>query len=204
MKYASEDLDSSMKDISQYRGSLFSKGGRAGLTCVPGQYAAVVAALSVATSSAAIQQMNYDDILAISRPFAKNPRTCCALTLQGCSHLTQPLFPTGFSYDWIMEIVRMLKIAVDYSEEAHHDQLVRNNNLQLCLSILNHLGFQGELQPRSFGGKFAMLALNVRNIVILISIASNTPPQMKDKLNPLDEPGKPHRWSTGSLVSVQN
>lgn len=96
-----------------------------------------------------------------------------------------------------MEIVRMLKVAVDYSDDHHHDQLVRNNNLQLCLSILNHLGYRGELQPRSFGGKFAMLALNVRNIVILITIANNTPLTMRDKLNPLDEPGK----KSGRLVS---
>lgn len=82
----------------------------------------------------------------------------------------------------------MLKIAVDYSEEAHHDQLVRNHNLQLCLSILNHLGFHGEFQPRSFGGKFAMLTLNVRNIVILITIANNMPLKVKEKLSPLDEP----------------
>lgn len=88
-----------------------------------------------------------------------------------------------------MEIVRMLKINVDYSEEAHHDQLVRNVHMQLCLSIMNHLGFKGEFQPRSFGGKFAMLALNVRNIVILITIASNTPLNLKEKLSPLDEPG---------------
>lgn len=82
----------------------------------------------------------------------------------------------------------MLKISVDYSEEAHHDQLVRNHNLQLCLSILNHLGFRGEFQPRSFGGKFAMLTLNVRNIVILITIANNMPLKVKEKLSPLDEP----------------
>jgi mediator of RNA polymerase II transcription subunit 16 len=96
----------------------------------------------------------------------------------------------GFPYDWVMEMVRMLKVSVDYSEEAHHDQLVRNNNLQLCLSILNHLGFRGEFKPRPFSGKFAMLALNVRNIVILITIASNTPMNLKEKLIPLDEPGK--------------
>ena len=83
----------------------------------------------------------------------------------------------------------MLKINVDYSEEAHHDQLVRNAHLQLCLSVMNHLGFKGEFQPRTFAGKFAMLALNVRNIVILITIASNTPINLKEKLSPLDEPG---------------
>ncbi len=40
----------------------------------------------------------------------------------------------------------MLKINVDYSEDAHHDQLVRNAYLQLCLSILNHMGFRGEFK----------------------------------------------------------
>src|SRR5689334_12071395 len=84
----------------------------------------------------------------------------------------------------------MLKITVDYSEEAHHDSLVRNNNLQLCLSILTHLGFRGEHQPRTFGGKFANIALNVRNIVILITIASNTTTTKSLTLSPLDEPGK--------------
>lgn len=84
----------------------------------------------------------------------------------------------------------MLKVTVDYSEEAHHDSLVRNSNLHLCLSILQHLGFRGEYQPRTFGGKFAMLALNVRNIVVLITIASNTPVTLKQTLSPLDEPGE--------------
>ena len=88
-----------------------------------------------------------------------------------------------------MEIVRMLKITVDYSEDSHHDQLVRNNQLQLCLSVLNHMGFRGEFQPRDFCSKFALLALNVRNIVILITIASNSPVNLKEKLSPLDEPG---------------
>lgn len=82
----------------------------------------------------------------------------------------------------------MVKVPVDYSEEAHHDQLVRNSNLLFCMSILNHLGFHGEFQPRTFGGKFAMLALNIRHIVILITIANNSPVNVKEKLSPLDEP----------------
>lgn len=85
------------------------------------------------------------------------------------------------------EIVRMLKIPVDYSEDTHHDSLVRNSSLQMCLSILNHLGYKGMFQPRSFGSKFAMLALNARNVVILITIASNTPVNIREKLSPLDE-----------------
>lgn len=95
-----------------------------------------------------------------------------------------------FSYEWVNELVRILKVTVDYSEEAHHDSLVRNNNLQLCLSILNHLGFRGQFRPRTFGGKFAVLALNIRNIVILITIASNTPVTLKQTLSPLDEDGE--------------
>lgn len=82
----------------------------------------------------------------------------------------------------------MLKIPVDYSEDTHHDSLVRNSSLQMCLSILNHLGYKGMFQPRSFGGKFAMLALNARNVVILITIASNTPVNVRERLSPLDEP----------------
>lgn len=94
---------------------------------------------------------------------------------------------TDFAYTWVRAIINMIRVAVDYSEESHHDQLVRNHHLQFCLSILNHLGFHGEFQPRSFGGKFAMLALNVRNIVILITIANNTPVNLKEKLSPLDD-----------------
>jgi mediator of RNA polymerase II transcription subunit 16 len=104
--------------------------------------------------------------------------------------LERLLIMLGFTVDWINDIIRMLKISVDYSEDSHHDNLVRNALLQLCLSILNHLGFRGESEPRSFGSKFAMLALNARNIVILITIASNTPVAVKEKLSPLDEPGK--------------
>lgn len=81
----------------------------------------------------------------------------------------------------------MLKIPVDYSEDTHHDSLMRNGHLQMCLSILNHLGYKGMFHPRSFGSKFAMLALNARNVVILITIASNTPVNIREKLSPLDE-----------------
>lgn len=81
-----------------------------------------------------------------------------------------------------------MKIQVDYSDDSHHDQLVLNNSLHLCLSILNQLGFSGDFHARTFGGKFAKLALNARNIVRLISLASNTPLNLKEKLSPLDEP----------------
>lgn len=96
---------------------------------------------------------------------------------------------SGFSGDLLSEMVRMMRVQVDYSEESHHDNLVRNQLLQLCLSTLNHLGWKGEFQPRSFRSKMAMFALNLRNIVILITIANNAPGHMKH-MTPLDEPGE--------------
>jgi len=84
-----------------------------------------------------------------------------------------------------------MRVSIDYSEEAHHDSLVRNHLLQLCLSTLNNLGWNGEYQPRNFCGKLSMFALHLRNIVILITIASNGSIQLKNNTSPLDEPGKP-------------
>lgn len=55
---------------------------------------------------------------------------------------------------------------------------------------MNGLGFRGEAHARSFQSKFAMVNLNVRNIVIIIALASNPPTAVKDKMSPLDEPGK--------------
>lgn len=110
-------------------------------------------------------------------------------SLHGYCDQTSLTYP-GFTQDWIAELIRILKIQVDYSEDTHHDSLVRNASLQSCLSILNSLGFKGEFQPRSFQGKFSMLALGVRNVVVLVTIASNTPLTVREKLSPLDEPGK--------------
>ncbi|KAH7171053.1 mediator complex, subunit Med16 [Dactylonectria macrodidyma] len=131
------------------------------------QYSASVAALTVTTAPAIFYQNNYDDILAIARPYTTKKR---------------------FTQDWITELIRILKIQVDYSEDTHHDALVRNGSLQSCLSIMNALGFRGDFNPRSFQGKFSMLSLNVRNVVVLITIASNTPLTVREKLSPLDEP----------------
>lgn len=95
----------------------------------------------------------------------------------------------GFTHDWVNELVRILKVPVDYAEETTHESLARNTILQACLSIMNALGFRGEGEPRSFMSKFAMVELNVRNIAILITLASNTPNAVKDRLTPLDEHG---------------
>ncbi|KAH7196805.1 mediator complex, subunit Med16 [Fusarium flagelliforme] len=130
-------------------------------------YVGSIAALSVTAAPAMYYQNNYDDILAIVRPYTSKKR---------------------FVQDWVTELIRILKIQVDYSEDTHHDALVRNGSLQYCLSIMNALGFRGDFSPRSFQGKFSMLFLNVRNVVVLITIASNTPVTVREKLSPLDEP----------------
>ncbi|KOS16661.1 Mediator of RNA polymerase II transcription subunit 16 [Escovopsis weberi] len=104
----------------------------------------------------------------------------------------------GFAQDWVNEIIRILKIQVDYSEELHHESLMRNTPLHSCLSIMNSLGFRGELQPRSFQGKLAMIEVNARNVVILITLASNTPSTGRENLSPLDDHGC-GKWSVDLL-----
>lgn len=134
-------------------------------------YDAVLAGLTVTLANAAHHNANYDDVLAIARPFVEKHHKVL--------------------YDLVSTLVFLLNINVDYSEEAHHDQLVRNVQLQFVMSLLSHCGFKGEFKPRSFNGRFAMLGLNVRNIVILITLASNSPMHpIKEKITPLDEPGE--------------
>ncbi|KAI6340498.1 hypothetical protein MCOR25_011226 [Pyricularia grisea] len=129
------------------------------------QYSAVIAGLTVALSTAVASMANFDDILILARQFNSKPR---------------------FAIDWIGQIVRLLRVHVDYSEGLSQDALVRNTNLQVCLSIMNHMGFGGEFRPRSFGGKFSLITLHVRNLVILITLANNANSQRK--VTPLDEP----------------
>ncbi|KEY74115.1 hypothetical protein S7711_05365 [Stachybotrys chartarum IBT 7711] len=126
-----------------------------------------IASLAITTAASTWHQCNYDDMLGIVQPYAKKKK---------------------FTQDWITELTRVLKIQVDYSEELHHESLMRNAPLQSCLSIMNSLGFQGELHPRLFQSKFALLDLNLRNVGILITLASNTPVTIKEKMSPLDEP----------------
>lgn len=64
---------------------------------------------------------------------------------------------------------------------------------------MNALGYQGDFNSRVFSGKFSMLSLNVRNVVVLITIASNTPLTIKEKLSPLDEPGVFMCFSIGDV-----
>jgi mediator of RNA polymerase II transcription subunit 16 len=97
-----------------------------------------------------------------------------------------------FAFDWLVELSRILKVHVDYSEETHYDVLIRNTTIQLCLSIQNSLGFRGEFYPRTFAGKFSWLVLQLRNIVVVVTMAAN----MKvpggpnsERTSPLEDPG---------------
>ncbi len=107
--------------------------------------------------------------------------------------VTNLLIEKEFAYDWLTELSRILKAQIDYSEETHHDVLVRNTTIQLCLCIQNSLGFKGEFNPRTFSGKFAWLVLQLRNIVVLVTMAANlNVPQggpNSDKTSPLEDPG---------------
>ncbi|QUC18758.1 uncharacterized protein UV8b_02999 [Ustilaginoidea virens] len=129
-------------------------------------YSATIASITITAASTIWYQSNYDDLLAVVQPMATKKR---------------------FVLDWVSELVRILKIQVDYSDEMHHDALMRNSSLQSCLSIMASLGFRGETRPRSFQSKFARLNLNLRNVVILITLASNTPINIREKMSPLDE-----------------
>ncbi|CAJ2513288.1 Uu.00g014070.m01.CDS01 [Anthostomella pinea] len=129
--------------------------------------AAVNAAFVMSTAGAGANGANIDDILAVARKF---------------------IHKDHFAVKWATDMVQINRSTIDYSEESPHDHLIRNNTLQLCFSILNHLGWEGEFKPRHYRSKFAVLALNMRNIVILVSLASNAPNAMRGSSSPLDEP----------------
>ena len=90
-----------------------------------------------------------------------------------------------------MEISKVLKVHVDYTEDNQADPLLRNSLIQFCLSIQNSMGFQGQYQPRTFAGKLAWIGLQLRNVVILLTMASNVTVPMGngERLSPLDDPG---------------
>lgn len=54
------------------------------------------------------------------------------------------------------------------------------------------LGFKGDYNPRTFSGKFAWIVLQLRNIVVVVTMAAN----MKVKgpngepASPLEDPGR--------------
>jgi mediator of RNA polymerase II transcription subunit 16 len=153
-------------------------------------YAAVIAALSLSCATAVMRNVNYDDLLATANKHATARKFI--LTWPASKSLIQ----AEFAYDWLSELSRILKVHMDYSEESHHDVLVRNTTIQLCLCIQNSLGFKGEFNPRTFSGKFAWLVLQLRNIVVLVTMAANlnvqSGPNNNEKTSPLEDPGLSH------------
>ncbi|KAL3428047.1 RNA polymerase II mediator complex subunit sin4-like protein [Phlyctema vagabunda] len=134
------------------------------------QYNAMVAAFTTASASAVVTGANIDDILATLKYINKD----------------------SLVFDWPSELTRMLKSNVDYSEEAHYDPLIRNTVIQLCLSIQVSLGFNGEFLPRSFAGKFGWVVLQLRSIVVLVTMAANVKvppgPNNGKGMSPLENP----------------
>ncbi|KAI1141912.1 RNA polymerase II mediator complex subunit Sin4 [Hypoxylon sp. FL0543] len=148
------------------------------------QVSALVASFTISTAQAASHGANIDDILAVARNFASRET---------------------FAVDWVKTMMQMMKITVDYTEDAPHDHLIKNSALQMCLSIMNYLGWKGDFKPRQAWGKLSMLALNLRNIVIMITLSSNPIPINKSTMTPLDEPEAVSalagcvKWSTDLL-----
>ncbi|KAI0484923.1 RNA polymerase II mediator complex subunit Sin4 [Xylariaceae sp. FL0804] len=130
--------------------------------------AAVVGALVMPTAATIQSNAAVDDLLAIARKF---------------------IHKEHFVVKWVTDLTTTTRATVDYVEDpSQYDHLVRNNTLQLCLSIFNHLGWTGEFKPRHFRGKLSMLALALRNFIILISVATNAPNIIRGSNTPLDDP----------------
>ncbi|KFY20265.1 hypothetical protein V491_03862 [Pseudogymnoascus sp. VKM F-3775] len=116
------------------------------------QYAAVIAGFNMACSTAIMNSSNHDDLLAAVSKF-KNVQS--------------------FAFNLVSEVSKTLKFNVDYSEESHHDSLIRNPSIQLSLSIQNALGYNGDAHKRTFESKIAWIGLQLRNCVVLITMAMN-------------------------------
>lgn len=63
--------------------------------------------------------------------------------------------------------------------------------IQSCLSLQVSLDFKGEFSPRKFAGKFSWLVLQLRNTVVIVTMAANMkiPGPGNEKTTPLDDPG---------------
>jgi mediator of RNA polymerase II transcription subunit 16, fungi type len=106
----------------------------------------------------------------------------------------------AFPLDLLSDVARVLNFHVDYSDESHHDTLVRNPSIQLCLSVLNSLGYNGDLQPRRFGAKMAWISLQIRNCVVLMTMTTSVklpdpehPQNPQKKLSGIEDAGKLRR-----------
>lgn len=150
-------------------------------------YDATLSGVTMVAANATHQYTNHDDILSAMRPFIEK----------------YPKFLT----DMVSTLVFMLGINIDYSEEQpHQDQVVRNLQLFLVMSILNHFGFRGEFKQRTFNGKLTTIGLDARNVVILATLAMNSPmsPLLKEKVSPLDDPGELHSTNPCKRLHVDH
>ncbi|KAI1434715.1 RNA polymerase II mediator complex subunit Sin4 [Xylaria sp. CBS 124048] len=132
------------------------------------QLNAIIAGCAMSTAAATNNNSNIDDVLAVARKFPNRDQ---------------------FGIKWVTDFVQIMRITVDYSDiDVPHDHLIRNQHLNMCFSIFNHLGWSGEHNPRHFRSKLSMLAASLRNIVILVSLASSAPSAVRAASSPLDEP----------------
>ncbi|KAI1276144.1 RNA polymerase II mediator complex subunit Sin4 [Xylaria sp. FL0933] len=132
-----------------------------------GNFNAVIAGCAMSTATATNNNSNIDDIFAVARKFHREDQ---------------------FAIKWVTDLVQIMRITIDYSDDIPHDHLIRNQHLQFCFSIFNHLGWKGEYNARHFLGKLSTLALSLRNTVILVSLASSAPSAVRAASSPLDEP----------------
>ncbi|KAI0432615.1 RNA polymerase II mediator complex subunit Sin4 [Xylaria sp. FL1042] len=153
-------------------------------TISDGNLNAVIAACAMSTATATNNNSNIDDIFAVARKFRREDQ---------------------FAIKWVTDLVQIMRITVDYSEDIPHDHLIRNQHLQFCFSIFNHLGWNGEYKARHFLSKLSTIALSLRNTVILVSLASSAPSAVRAASSPLDEPEVVNclagcaKWSTDFL-----
>jgi mediator of RNA polymerase II transcription subunit 16 len=92
--------------------------------------------------------------------------------------------------DWIVGLIKILNISVDYSGEHTHEALLKNEHLRACLSVFISFGFKGEKQPRSFQSKHALMAVGLRNVAYTITVAISPSFNVGGKKSPLDDYGK--------------
>lgn len=90
------------------------------------------------------------------------------------------LISIAFADHLLHDLSRVLKFHVYYSDEAHYDTLIRNPSIQLCLSFENSLGYNGDIKPRSFGAKIAWITLQIRNCVVVMTMAGMKIPNQKN------------------------
>jgi mediator of RNA polymerase II transcription subunit 16 len=140
-------------------------------------------------STAIMNSGNHDDLLAAATKFKNLPCKCSK-----SASVLEILKPAAFAFDLVSEVSRTLKFNVDYSEESHHDTLIRNPSIQLSLSMQNALGYNGDSHNRTFGSKIAWTSLQLRNCVVLMTMAVNIKvpiPDQQRKVSGLEDPGRP-------------